>query len=64
MGYRIYRSHADLSAYGLDGIRTHGLCLAKAALYQLSYEPVRAFSREFYWSVSYYGFDSTCFLLC
>ena len=33
---------------GFNGIRTHGLCVSAAVLYQLSYDPYIG-SRPFYW---------------
>lgn len=40
----------SLDKSGPDGIRTHGLCVANAALSQLSYEPgISAGNRKYDW---------------
>jgi hypothetical protein len=42
---------------GLAGIRTQGLCLAKAALYQLSYKPQVLPSDDYDWVIIQLGFN-------
>ena len=52
----------SLFEYGLGGIRTHGLCNADAALYQLSHQPLIIQLMNIYKTVFETSFRNTIFL--